>query len=135
MINTDNKNIAVFDGLCNFCQSSVNFIIKRDSKKTFIFTPAQSQTGQYIIGKFKVPEVGKDTFLLVKKNICFFRTNASLEIAKELSGLWPVFYSLKLIPSPIRDVCYDAFAKKRYNWFGKKDSCSIPTQDNRDRFI
>lgn len=135
MIDTDNKNIVVFDGLCNFCQGSVNFIIKRDPHKTFTFTAAQSQSGQDIIRKFNVPEVGKDTFLLVKNNMCFFRTNATLEISKDLSGFWNLFYVFKVIPRPIRDYCYDVFAKSRYTLFGKRNSCLIPTQDIKDRFL
>lgn len=135
MLNTNNKNIVVFDGLCNFCQGSVDFIIKRDPKKRFTFASAQSQSGQEIIRKFNVPEVGEDTFLLVKKNTCFFRTNAALEISKELSGFWYLFYVFKIIPRPIRDYWYDVFAKNRYNWFGKKHSCLVSTQDTKDRFL
>ncbi len=135
MIDTDNRNIIIFDGLCNFCQWSVNFIIKRDPKKAFVFASAQSQSGQDIIYKFNVPEVGKDTFLLIKNNKCFFRTGATLEITKNLSGLWYTLYVLKIIPRPIRDYCYDVIGKNRYNWFGKKSSCIVPTQDIRDRFL
>ena len=135
MINTNEKNIVVFDGLCNFCQWYVNFIIKRDPTKTFTFASAQSPSGQYIIRKFNVPEVGKDTFLLVKNNKCFFRTNATLEITKNLSGLWCLLYMFKIIPGPIRDYCYNVFGRNRYNWFGIKNSCTVPTQDIRDRFL
>jgi predicted DCC family thiol-disulfide oxidoreductase YuxK len=135
MIDTDNKNIVVFDGLCNFCQDSVNFIIKRDPNKVFTFTSAQSQNGQDIINKFNVPEVGEDTFLLVKNNICFLRTNATLEISKDLSGFWSLFYVFKVIPRPIRDYCYDVFAKYRYTMFGKRNSCLTPTENIKDRFL
>jgi predicted DCC family thiol-disulfide oxidoreductase YuxK len=94
----ENKLIVLFDGVCNFCNGSVNFIIERDPNHFFAFAPVQSQSGQALIKEFNVPEGGEDTFLLIKNGKCYFRTNAALEIAKNLTGAWFIFYILKIIP-------------------------------------
>ena len=78
----NNKHLIIFDGVCNFCNSSVNFIIKHDHKNTFIFAPLQSPTAKKLITEYKVQDVGFDTFLLIKNEECYFRTNAALEIIK-----------------------------------------------------
>ena len=131
----DNRRIIIFDGVCNFCNGAVNFIIKRDPSGVFVFTPMQSDIARSLIEKYKVPEVGVDTFLLIKDNECHMRTNAALEIAKELSGHCYLFGVLKVLPVSFRDYFYKLFARNRYNLFGKREVCMIPTPDVRARFI
>lgn len=135
MIESQERHIILFDGACNFCHDSVLFVIKHDPKQKFCFASVQSDVGQEIITYFDVPQVGEETFLLVKNNNCYFKTNASLEIAKDLDGLWPIFSWLKIIPRPLRDSCYNVFARNRYRLFGKKDKCVVPTKDTADRFL
>ena len=130
-----NHHIIIFDGVCNFCNSSVNFIIKRDHKNVFLFTPMQSETASMLISKFKVKDVGFDTFLLIKNNQCYYRTDAALEIAKELSGYWFLFSLFKILPRPIRDYFYRLLARNRYSIFGKTEACMIPTEEIKDKFL
>ena len=127
--------IVIFDGVCNFCNGAVNFIIKRDNKDIFKFTPMQSATGQSLIKQYDVMDVGFDTFLLIKNNRCYFRTDAALEITKELSGFWCLFRVFKLLPSPLRDFFYRSLARNRYKLFGKRESCMIPTAELKNKFL
>ena len=130
-----NHHIIIFDGVCNFCNSSVNFIIKRDHKNVFLFTPMQSKPAQDLISKYQVKDVGFDTFLLVKNNECYYRTDAALEITKDLSGLWFLFRSFKILPRPFRDYFYRLFARNRYSVFGKADVCIVPTPEVKSKFL
>ena len=129
------SNIIIFDGSCKFCNSSVNFILKRDHRNVFVFTPLQSKFAQTLMSEFGVTDTGLDTFILIKNNTCFFRTNAALEITKDLSGHWYFFRIFGLLPDFIRDYFYRQFARNRYRLFGKTDTCMIPTPELKDRFL
>ena len=135
MIETTNRQIVIFDGVCNFCNGSVNFIIKRDPGAVFAFTPRQHRCGQALIQKYKVPELAADAIVLIKDGRCYQRTDAVLEIAKDISGLWFLLRVFKIVPRPLRDYFYDLFARNRYRLFGKRDSCMIPAPDVLSRFI
>jgi len=128
------NNIVLFDGECNFCDHSVQFIINRDKEAIFKFTSLQSDVGQEITRKYQVPE-HIDSIILVKDDKCYFKSAAALRICKHLSGGWKLFSVLSIIPKPIRDYFYDILAKNRYKWFGKKESCMIPLPEIRDRFL
>lgn len=130
-----NRHIVIFDGVCNFCNRSVNFIIKRDPKGVFAFTPRQNRYGQSLIQKYNVPELAVDTILLIKNGRYYQRTDAALEIIRDLSGLWFLFRVFKIVPRPLRDYFYNVFARNRYQLFGKRDTCMIPAPDVRSRFI
>lgn len=129
------KTIIIFDGVCNFCNGAVNFIIKRDCKALFKFVPLQSEIAQELMLKHQVQELGSDTFILIKNGQCFVRTNAALEVAKELDGIWFLFGIFKLVPVFIRDYFYNLLAKNRYKLFGKQEYCMVPNKEIRDRFL
>ena len=129
------RHIVIFDGVCNFCNGSVNFIIKRDPRALFAFTPRQHRCGQSLIQEYKVPELAADAILLIKNGQCYLRTDAVLEITRDLSGLWFLLGVFKIVPRPLRDYFYNLFARNRYRLFGKRDSCMIPAADVRSRFI
>jgi predicted DCC family thiol-disulfide oxidoreductase YuxK len=112
--------VIVFDGICNFCNSSVNFIIARDDKNTFKFAPMQSQTGLEMLRKYNISSDNIDTFLLVKNSKALTKSDAALAIAKELRKPWNYLAILSFIPKPIRDYVYSLIARNRYKWFGKK---------------
>ncbi len=128
-------DIVIFDGICNFCNGAVNFIIKRDPNATFAFTPMQSLLAKELMKQYKIDNVGIDTFLLIKDGQCLIFSSAALEISKGLSGYWYLFNIFKLVPSPIRDVVYKLFARNRYRLFGKADSCMVPSPDVKSRFV
>jgi len=131
----EHELIIVFDGVCNFCNSTVQFIIKRDTQTKFKFAALQSRKGYELLKKhgLKVDEL--DTVVLLKKRIVYLRSDAALQIAKELDMPWKILVIFKIIPKFIRDLLYDVFAKHRYHWFGKRDKCLIPTQELRQRFL
>ncbi len=132
---TNTHLIILFDGLCNFCNFWVNFLLDRDKKDKFRFTPLQSEKGEELLKKFNLSTKDFDTFVLIDGNKYYIRSTASLIVAKNLGGLWKVLYSLIIIPGPIRDFIYNLVAKNRYKLFGKKESCRIPTPEERSKFL
>ena len=130
-----NRKIIIFDGVCNFCNASVNFIIKRDPGGVFAFTPMQSALAKELITQFHDKDSELDTFLLIKAGNCYTRSDAALEICKDLNGAWPILRIFKIIPRPVRDFLYNAFARNRYKIFGMRDECMLPTPDLRNRFL
>ncbi len=125
--------IILFDGVCNFCDGSVNFIIEHDKKDYFRFTPLQSEIGQEFVKKFSLS--GIDSVILVENDTADTHSTAALKIAKRLGGIWSLLYALIIIPKPIRDFFYKLFAKYRYKLFGKKDECMIPSPEVRAKFL
>jgi len=124
----DNRHIVIFDGVCNFCNGAVNFIIKRDPEGIFAFTPMQSGLARELMNNI-------DTFLLIKNERCFVFSSAALEIAKDLTGFWYVFKIFKFVPNIIRDFFYKMFARNRYALFGRQETCMVPTEEIRSRFV
>ena len=131
------KYIVLFDGVCNFCNGAVNFIIDRDKQGKFAFASLQSEIGMEIIKKYDLVVRYKDldSIILVKNNQVYIKSRAALEIARELDGGWPLFYMFIIFPSFILDFFYDLLAKYRYKLFGKSETCRVPTSDIRNRFL
>jgi predicted DCC family thiol-disulfide oxidoreductase YuxK len=129
------SEVVLFDGVCTLCNGSVLFIIKRDNKAKFTFASLQSSFGQSQLKKFGLPVRELNTIFLIKDEKFFKKSDAALEIAKGMNGLWPVLYVFKIIPSFIRNFIYDWIAKNRYRWFGKQEACMIPTPELKARFL
>ena len=127
--------VILFDGVCNVCSSSVLFTIKRDARSKLKFASLQSGFGVQQMKNFNLPPSSLNSVLFIYKGQLFQKSNAALEIARHLDGMWPVLYAFKIVPVIIRDFIYDWIARNRYRWFGKKDECMIPTPDVRARFI
>lgn len=127
--------IILFDGVCNFCNSSVNFIIDRDPKNYFTFGALQSIKGQALLQRYDLSQTALDTLILIEGKQIYPRSTAALRIAKRLSGLWPLFYCFVIIPRFLRDPIYDLIAKYRYKIFGKREVCRVPTAEERARFL
>jgi predicted DCC family thiol-disulfide oxidoreductase YuxK len=130
-----NNAIILFDGICNFCNSSVNFIIKRDKKNYFLFSSLQSVYSQNFLTKNNFPKNNFDSIILIENNKLYQKSTAALKIAKQLKGLWKLSYVFIIIPPFIRDFFYDSIAKNRYKWFGKKDVCMIPDEKIKRKFL
>jgi predicted DCC family thiol-disulfide oxidoreductase YuxK len=128
------NNIILFDGVCNFCDSSVQFIIKRDKKAIFRFAPIQSDTGKELARKYNV-SLNIDSLILIEHSKCYYKSSAVFRICKRLKGSWKLLYMLIVIPKPLRDYLYDYVAKNRYKWFGKKTECMMPLPDIKNRFL
>lgn len=128
MENTLNSNpVILFDGVCNLCNSSVLFIIKHDPKKQFRFASLQGDYGQQVLKRFQLPSNTLNSFILLKDDQIFTHSTGALKVAKELSGAWPLLYVFIILPAFIRNAVYQFIANNRYNWFGKKESCMVPS--------
>ena len=132
---SEKHSILLFDGVCNLCNHSVQFIIQRDSREQFRFAALQSEIGQAIIQKYDLEEDLLQTLVLIEKNRVYLRSTAALRVARQLNGLWPLLYIFILIPPFIRDRVYDWIANHRYRWFGKRQHCMMPTQALKKRFL
>jgi len=130
----DPKPVVLFDGVCNLCSGSVQFILKRDKNNLFQFASLQSKPGQEYLKKFNLPADTFNSFVLVEGDNIYTRSTAALRIAKNLKG-WKWLYAFRIVPKFIRDAVYNLIAKNRYRWFGKKNECWIPTPDLRARFL
>jgi predicted DCC family thiol-disulfide oxidoreductase YuxK len=129
------KNILLFDGVCNLCNKMVQFIIKRDPKARFQFASLQSEPGQLLLKKLKLPMTGFNTFVLITENKYYVKSSAVLQVLKRLGGIWKLFYVFVLIPVFIRDFIYNAISKSRYRVFGKRETCMIPGPGIKERFL
>lgn len=128
------KRIILFDGECNFCDKSVQFIIKRDPEAIFSFTSQQGEAGQQMIKKHHAPS-SVDSIILIENDTYYLKSSAALRICRHLQGAWKLLFIFILVPYPIRDFFYNILAKNRYKWFGKKDQCTLPTPEMRKRFL
>ncbi|MBX7241066.1 MAG: thiol-disulfide oxidoreductase DCC family protein [Bacteroidia bacterium] len=129
------KSVIIFDGVCNFCNSSVNFIMKRDPEAKFLFTANQNEAGQKILKEHNVDVLNISTFFLYENGKIYSKSTAALRVARQMSFPWNLLYGFIIIPAFIRDIIYDFIAKNRYNWFGKKESCRLPKPEERARFL
>lgn len=132
--------VVLFDGVCNLCQGSVNFIIDRDPKSHFRFAPLQGQRAAALLvshgRKALAAGADPDSIVLLEGGKVYEHSTAALRIARRLSGLWPLLYYLFIwIPRPIRDVVYRFIARNRYRWFGKTEACRMPTPALKARFL
>jgi predicted DCC family thiol-disulfide oxidoreductase YuxK len=130
-----NGPIVLFDGVCKFCNGSVNFIIDRDVKKRIHFAPLQSEIAQAMLQRFGLPATDFDTMILVEDGRAYGRSSAALRIAGILGGWWSLLVVLFAIPPFLRDGAYNLLAVNRYRWFGKTDTCRVPTAALRERFL
>lgn len=131
-----NKKIVLFDGVCNFCNSSVLKIIKNDKKNVFLFASLQSEIGKQVTKHFSIDTAKVDSIVLVESETNFsIKSTAALKILKEFNGLWILAQVFWIVPNFIRYYFYNYIAKNRYKWFGKKDSCMIPSPNITSKFL
>lgn len=133
----ENKQLILFDGVCNLCNSSVLFAIKRDKKNRFLFAPLQSKIGAELIKTFNIDTLKMDSILLYNpiKHSIYYKSTAALLIAKRLGFPFNVMIIFYIIPVFIRNWVYNFIAKNRYKWFGEKESCMLPTPELKAKFL
>jgi predicted DCC family thiol-disulfide oxidoreductase YuxK len=129
------KNIVLFDGVCNLCNASVRFILKRDRKNLFYFASLQGAAGQELLRKFNMDTDQFNSFVLIEKNKIFTRSEAVLRVLKILGRGWKFLYAFIILPKFIRDAVYNLIAKNRYKWFGKKQECPLPLPEWKAKFL
>ena len=128
------NKIILFDGVCKLCSASVRFVIKRDKKKIFRFASLQSDFAKKSLLEKEISNSVK-TIVYLRGDKIYLRSDAALEISKELNGLWPLLYFFKVIPRFLRDAVYDLISQHRYQWFGESDECWLPSPDLNSRFV
>ena len=135
MNESEKSAVVLFDGVCNFCNSSINFIIEHDKKNYFKFAPLQSEIAQTLLKENNLDSPDIDSVILIEDGKAFTHSTAALKISRDLGGIWSVGYVFIVIPKFIRDFFYKLFAKNRYRLFGKKDACMMPTPEIRAKFL
>jgi len=129
------KKIILFDGVCNLCNSSVTFVIARDKKDLFRFAAIQDPAGEALIKKHGIDTAQTDSIILIDGDKAYVKSTAALKVARDLGGAYPLLYGFMIVPNFIRNWVYDYVAKNRYKWYGKKESCMIPTPELKSKFL
>jgi predicted DCC family thiol-disulfide oxidoreductase YuxK len=131
----EDKTIIFFDGVCNFCNGSINFVIARDGKNKFLFAPLQSKTGQEFLASHQLNAREFDSVIVFRDGKLFKKSAAALQITSQLGFPWAILSIFKILPVFLLDFFYDFIARNRYRFFGKKDACMIPTREVRAKFL
>ncbi|MBI4929229.1 MAG: DUF393 domain-containing protein [Bacteroidetes bacterium] len=126
--------VLLFDGICNYCNRWVNFIIRHDKKKKFRFTTLQSEVGKKILKEHAV-SVKEESAVLIYNNKVYLQSSAGLHILYHLGGIYSLAFVFIIVPAFIRNFCYNLIARNRYKWWGKRSECMIPSDGVKDRFL
>lgn len=136
MISKDDKKIILFDGVCNLCNSSIQFVIKHDKKNRYKFAALQSDVAKMLLNERGIDSSQIDSIILIDPDTAYYiKSSAALEIGKSFGGGWRLLSIFEWVPRPIRDWIYDLIAKNRYSWFGKQNDCMIPTPELKAKFL
>ena len=133
MMNRD--RVILYDGVCNLCTGSVQFVLRRDRKETFKFSALQSEAGRQLLAGCGGDFTFLETIVLIDEDGCHAKSDAVLRILRRLSGVWPVLSLLKYLPKGLRDRVYDLVAKNRIRWFGQRETCMISLGNQSHRFL
>jgi len=126
---------VLFDGVCNLCNGVVQFLIARDPDIRFHFTTLQGETGGAVLKEFALEKESMRTLIYLRHGKIHLRSSAALHIARDMRGLWPMAYGLIIVPRFLLDAVYDLVARYRYRWFGRTESCMVPTPELTARFL
>ena len=130
------KKVILFDGVCNLCNNAVARVIKYDKKNTFLFAAIQSESGKKILDYLDIDTSKTDSIILYEPEVSYdIKSTAALSIINDFGGIWKITKITFLLPKAFRDIMYDFIAKNRYKWFGKKDSCMLPTAALKAKFL
>lgn len=127
--------VLLFDGVCNLCNASVQWVLLRDRQQIFRFAALQSPAGRQILERHGLSGETLDTVVLADNEQIFTRSDAPLEVCRRLGGFWRCLYVFKLVPRPFRDAVYRFIAQNRYRWFGRSETCLLPKPEWRERFL
>ena len=127
--------VVLFDGVCNLCQRSVQFILSRDRTGKFRFASLQGPAGQALLQRSGLPADHLDSFVLIDNGKVYTRSSGALRVLRWLGGAWSLLYIFWIVPKPLRDWIYDQVARRRYRWFGKKEECWLPRPEWNSRFL
>jgi predicted DCC family thiol-disulfide oxidoreductase YuxK len=131
----NNRPVILFDGVCNLCNRAVQFVIRHDRKKIFLFAALQSNEGQKLSQQYQLPMTNWNSFVLIEDGKVYTCSTAALKVARNLNGLLKLAYVFMIIPKFIRDGIYKWISNNRYKWFGKREECMLPTPELKQRFL
>lgn len=129
------KAVILFDGVCRFCNGSVNFVLRHDKSGRFRFAPLQSEAGQRLMAEHGIDLAKTDSFVLIEDGKPYLKSTAALRVARGLGFPWNLLWAFMIVPAVIRNAIYDWVARNRYRWFGKMDACMVPDADMRGKFL
>lgn len=129
------KPIVLFDGLCNYCTGIINFIAKHDTRDRFLFSATQTEAGKKMLKTFLIENIATESVILIEPGKIFIKSTAIFRIYSHLGGLISLLYILMMTPRFIRDAIYDLIARNRYKWFGKRDTCMVPDEKMKRKFL
>ena len=135
MVVDEKHPVLLFDGVCNLCNGAVRFIIRKEKAQELKFAPLQSDHGKTLLKKYGYQEDYLEGLVLIEGEEAYDRSSACLRVARKLKFPWSLFFPLRVIPKPIRDLIYKLVASQRYRFFGTKDTCLIPTGEDIARFL
>lgn len=131
----DSYDIVLFDGVCNLCNFAVDLIIRNDKKGRLKVGALQDAKTKELLKEYDINSEYLDSIILIRGDRVFYKSRAALEVTKQLKGLWPLLYGFIIVPNFVRDPVYDWIARNRYRWYGKRDTCRLPTPEERARFL
>ena len=129
------KYLLLFDGYCNLCNSTVNRLLRFDRRKRITFVSLQSDAGMKLIAKYQLENLYDKTVILIANEKLYHHSTAIIHLFKILGGGWKILCALIVIPGPVRDFFYSLIARNRLKWFGRRESCRVPTRDELNHFI
>lgn len=129
------QKVILFDGVCNLCSASVQFVLKRDRKNQFLFGSLQGAYGQEMLRKYQLPANEFNSFMLIEGEKLYTKSSGALRMLKHLGGGWQLLYAFIIVPKFLRDAVYSWIARNRYKWFGKKEACWLPRPEWKARFL
>jgi len=131
----DEHPVILFDGVCNLCNKSVQYVIKHDEAQQFRFASLQSDAGRKLLQQYDLPTATFNSFVLISGSKAYTRSGAALRVARQLKGFTSLLYGFIIVPKFIRDGVYKIIANNRYKWFGERKECMIPTPALQSRFL
>jgi predicted DCC family thiol-disulfide oxidoreductase YuxK len=129
------KDVVIFDGICNLCAHSVQFILRHEAKPEILFASLQSAQGARLLREFNFNPDDAKTFVLISGGKAYVKSTAAIRVARQLRGAWKLLSAVWVIPRPVRNYLYDLVARNRYRWFGQLEACMVPTPDLACRFL
>jgi len=131
----EDKPVVLFDGVCNYCNAMINFIIRQDKKKKYLFATLQSEFGRRLLHQWNLPVNSFDSFLVFDNGKLYSKSTAALRLYNQLPWYWKWTQLFWIFPKFLRDAVYNVIARNRYKWFGKKDECMLPSPEIKERFL
>lgn len=132
-VEPQNQNIVFFDGVCGLCNKAIDFLVRKDKRKVLLFAPLQGSTAAKLLPTGEASSLS--SMIYYSNGKISYRTRAILNLLWDMGGWWTLTVLFRIIPPFIRDFFYNIMAASRYKWFGKKESCRIPTVEERERFL